>query len=456
MLPDISSYLRDTTDIGPVKAILKRLIKLSPDKILTVLIPQLPRLHLLIKKDFASGILLLTHIELLQKISKIQSPPAEPIFLSQPVTDLCLALKNPKPVQGFIRLLRRHGLRPGLATANPDRLILFLGAYSLFPDLVLDISKNLVLATSPASPYLIPKSPPPLSKQTTQSTTLPAAPPMLTVIVPVYNEHKTVSTLLNRLLQTKILARLQIIVVDDGSTDHTGETLTKLLRNTGSRVIFLGQFTKAAPDPPGDQDTILGRASIQIKRGLLSVPPKSVTERPQLLFIHHPENRGKGAAIRTALKYAAGDYTVIQDADLEYNPNDLQRLLIFLQFSSLPLVYGSRRLDNPRFRYSHRFFYLGGLILNSITNLLYSQNLTDEATCYKMFKTGFLKNLPLTCRRFEFCPEVTALASLAGLRIPEIPISYSPRSLSQGKKIRPLDGLAAILTLIKYKIVNPS
>jgi len=231
--------------------------------------------------------------------------------------------------------------------------------------------------------------------------------PSLSVIIPVYNEEKTVLPLLGKLISADIRAQLEIIIIDDGSTDGTGELL--------------------------EQNTSYERLM-------------------KLITLRHETNLGKGAAIRSGLKLATGDFTVIQDADLEYEPGDIQRLLNYLEHSDSPVVYGSRRLGNNSFHHAGAFFYYGGLLLNHLTNLLYRQRLTDEATCYKMFRTKFLKSLPLISQHFEFCPEVTAIVSKRGFQIPEIPISYHPRSIKDGKKIRLRDGLKAITTLIKYKL----
>ena len=156
-------------------------------------------------------------------------------------------------------------------------------------------------------------------------------------------------------------------------------------------------------------------------------------------------------AIRTALPRVTGEYVVTQDADLEVDPNDLARMLSKMLDQNLTVLYGSRWVGEERKSYSSFSFYAGNILLSWLTNLLYGQKITDEPTCYKMFRTDFLKSLPLKCKRFEYCPEVTALTSLRGIKISEIPISYKPRNMAEGKKIRWHDGLGAIKTLVAYR-----
>ena len=161
-----------------------------------------------------------------------------------------------------------------------------------------------------------------------------------------------------------------------------------------------------------------------------------------------PKNQGKGAALRTGFLEATGDYVIVQDADLEYDPADIARLVQVVQETGAQVVYGSRRLGgtaNPKAGLS---YYIGGVFLSALTNLLYGTAITDEPTCYKMFERSLLLSLPLACTGFEFCPEVTANVALRGVPIVEVPISYHPRSRAEGKKIKLHDGLVAVRTLI--------
>jgi len=173
------------------------------------------------------------------------------------------------------------------------------------------------------------------------------------------------------------------------------------------------------------------------------------TELP-IRVLYHEVNGGKGAAIRTALAEAHGTFTIIQDADLEYDPEEYPRLLAPIVEGRTNVVYGSRYLahTNP-LPLTH--FKVAVLLLNAMANLLYGTRLTDEATCYKMFRTSLLRSLPLRCERFEFCPEVTARVAKRGERILEIPITYHYRTKAQGKKIGWRDGFEAIWTLLRYR-----
>ena len=170
-------------------------------------------------------------------------------------------------------------------------------------------------------------------------------------------------------------------------------------------------------------------------------------------IIYHSKNQGKGAAIKTGLKQASGDYVIIQDADLEYDPKDYKKLLTTALENKAEVVYGSRRL-NPKNKYSHLSFYMGGLLLNWLARVLYGIKITDESTCYKLFKTETIKAIPLKCERFEFCPEITAKVAKRKIRIYEVPIEYYPRNKEEGKKIKWRDGFEALWVLIKYKFID--
>ncbi len=224
----------------------------------------------------------------------------------------------------------------------------------------------------------------------------------LSVIIPVYNEEKTIAQVIKRVFLQEIGEwEKQVIVVDDGSTDGTDNQLQ----------IANNQF-------------------------------------PNIKIVRHERNLGKGAAIRTGLKQATGDLVVIQDADLEYDPKDWLKMIKELQNNpGLVAVYGSREL-NPE-RKGYWFFVLGVRILAKLITFLYGAEITDPYTCYKLFQADFLKRLDLKSNGFEIEAEITCKALRAGGKIKEVPISYFPRSFSQGKKIKTKDGLRGILTIIK-------
>jgi glycosyltransferase involved in cell wall biosynthesis len=177
---------------------------------------------------------------------------------------------------------------------------------------------------------------------------------------------------------------------------------------------------------------------------------------PQVQLVRHSQNRGKGAAIRTGLENARGRFTIIQDADLEYDPQDYSRLLEPLLTGKADVVYGSRYLrKNASFHPPWSLFRLGVVFLNLCVRIWYGVRLTDEATCYKVFPTSLLRSLDLRCERFEFCPEVTAKVCRLGLTIVEVPIHYCPRTVKAGKKIRWKDGLEALATLWRFRRWKP-
>jgi dolichol-phosphate mannosyltransferase len=224
----------------------------------------------------------------------------------------------------------------------------------------------------------------------------------LSVIIPAYNEIRTISKLLE--LIKKVEIEKEIIIIDDGSSDGTQELLRDI-KEKNIKVIF------------------------------------------------HKKNHGKGMAIRTGIKHITGDIVIIQDADLEYDPQDYYKLIAPIINNQATVVYGSRLL-NPQFRRNYNLNLFATKLLSKMSNFLYNTKLTDEPTCYKVFKTGVLKSINLKCKKFEFCPEVTAKVSKKGHCIHELPINYYPRSIEEGKKINWKDGVQAIWTLIKYRFID--
>jgi len=225
----------------------------------------------------------------------------------------------------------------------------------------------------------------------------------LSIVIPAYNEAKTIVAILKKVMALSV--EKEIIVVDDGSTDGTGKILEDFIRE---------------------------------KRGIN--------------LIRHNFNRGKGAAVRSALEKVSGDVVVIQDADLEYEPEDLLKMLKNIEKGKAVVVYGSRVLGKGPMSYLR--YYLGGRFLSMLTNILCGSAITDEPTCYKMFKREILEGLKLRSEGFEFCPEVTAKVLRRGYNIVEVPIRYNPRKIKEGKKIRWWDGLKAIFTLIRFRFFD--
>lgn len=225
--------------------------------------------------------------------------------------------------------------------------------------------------------------------------------------MPAYNEASHIQGILEKVCRVVLPYGMEteLIVVNDGSSDNT---------------------------------------SAKIEEFILSHSDKNIR------LLNHEKNKGKGAAIHTAIQYITGEYTVIQDGDEELDPNDFVVMIQKMVDENLSVLYGSRFLMNKNTSSSSTFLW-GNRILAFIANTLYGLNITDEATCYKMFKTELLKSIPLECNGFEFCPEVTAKVAKKGYKIQEVPIHYFPRSFEQGKKIRARDGWKAIKTLLKYR-----
>lgn len=234
----------------------------------------------------------------------------------------------------------------------------------------------------------------------------------LSIIVPVFNEEKTVAEILKRIYQVKLPNDLEkeVVLINDGSTDNTVKILKK-------------------------------------------------QRYKNLSVIKHNTNFGKGAAIRSGLKHISGDVVIIQDADLEYNPNDFSKLLKPILFKKADVVYGSRLINYPLILFGKNKIplpahWIGNKILTFMINCLYQCNLTDMETCYKLFTAGVLKNLNLKSNRFEIEPEITSKILKMGFNIVEIPIKVKPRTHKDGKKISWKDGFIAIWTILYYRFFD--
>ena len=228
------------------------------------------------------------------------------------------------------------------------------------------------------------------------------ANPLLTVVMPVYNELATVEEVVRRVLALPL--RIQLVVVDDCSTDGTGDLLVRLRDELG--------FT----------------------------------------LVRQPNNQGKGAALRTGFTHVSGDLVVIQDADLEYSPEELPDLIQLICEGRADVVYGSRFLGRHRvFLFTH---YLGNRVLTALTNVLYNTMLTDMETCYKVMRAEVLRSMTLHSNGFGIEPELTAKIFKRHLRVYEVPISYDGRGYDEGKKIGWRDGVVAVWVLLKYRFTE--
>ena len=225
----------------------------------------------------------------------------------------------------------------------------------------------------------------------------------VSILIPVFNEEKTVSRLIEKILNINL--NKEIIIINDGSTDNSLKEIEK----------FNSKLHK---------------------------------------IISHRKNLGKGAAIKTGKNFITGDIVIIQDADLEYDPNNYNNLIDPILQNKSEVVYGSRVLGKKRYSdadFISNFRTFANHLLTIISNIINNQNLTDAHTCYKIFKTEVFNKLNLNENDFSFCPEVTTKLSNLKINIIEIPIDYKGRTISEGKKIRFQDGIKALIVLIKYK-----
>ena len=225
---------------------------------------------------------------------------------------------------------------------------------------------------------------------------------MISVIMPIYNEKDTVKTIIEKVQAIQI--NKEVIVVDDGSTDGTHDVLSQI-------------------------------------------------KAENLKICRHKKNQGKGAAIRTAIEHVKGDIVIIQDADLEYDPQDYYRLIEPIVDGRADVVYGSRFIGEVH-RVLLFWHYLGNKLLTTLSNMFNNLNLTDMETCYKVFKAEVLKGIKLKSNRFGFEPEITAKVAKKKCRIYEMPISYSGRDYTEGKKIGWKDGLAAFVHIVRFRFLD--
>lgn len=242
---------------------------------------------------------------------------------------------------------------------------------------------------------------------------------LLSVLIPVYNEEKTIKQLLEKVSSVKLPKgiRKEVVIINDGSNDKTKKILQAILKD---KVLL-----------------------------------KNLT----VILFHHEKNSGKGAAIRTALRLASGDYLIVQDADLEYNPQDFERLLLPVIHKRAKVVFGTRLKNYPLKIWGPKktvlpTHWIANKVLTKLTNILYGSSISDMETCYKLFSAEVFEKMPLRSNKFDFEPEITAKILKRGFKIHEVEIKTVPRTHQEGKKIKWHDGFAAVWALIRYRFVD--
>jgi len=234
----------------------------------------------------------------------------------------------------------------------------------------------------------------------------------ISIIVPAFNEESTISIIADKLLNLYLVNNIkkEIIIINDCSTDKTDYLIQNIIQ---------------------------------------------LNPTAEIIYIKHEKNLGKGAAIHSGIKNATGDYLIIQDADLEYDPSEINKLLKPVLEGYADVVYGSRFIGGSPHRILFFWHTIGNKFLTFLSNFFTNLNLTDMETCYKLFKTSIIKNIPLQEKRFGFEPEITSkIAKIKGIRIYEVGISYYGRTYLEGKKINWKDGVKAIYCIIRYNLFN--
>ena len=246
----------------------------------------------------------------------------------------------------------------------------------------------------------------------------------LSIIIPIFNEEKTILETLKKVISVKIPnVDKEIIIVNDGSTDGTASVISNI---------------------PAKQD-LASRDKFSISN---------------IKIINHKENQGKGAAVRTGINNSSGDYILIQDADLEYDPKDIPLLLEPILQKKAIVVYGTRLKRLPNLRKDERtpqflLHYMGNKFLSLLTSILYGQWITDMETCYKLFPRKAVEKINLVAKGFEFEPEITSKLLKRGYKIVEVPIKTEPRGYKEGKKLHTIrDGFMTLYSLLKYRLVD--
>ena len=287
--------------------------------------------------------------------------------------------------------------------------------------------------------------------------------PTLSIVIPIYNEVASLKELLQQVASVEIGMKKELILVDDFSTDGTRDILKEIeaIQTDSSEIHRYISTPQMPPIAVSNQQSAVGKEGVEVSEASLpkvsenrkpkAIPTENTSEISAKVF-YHEVNKGKGATLRTGFQHITGEITLIQDADLEYDPKDYPKLLQPILTGEADVVYGSRFMEGRQTGLLRS--YLANQFLTTLANIVNGTRLTDMETCYKVIRTSILKEISLYSDRFGFEPEITAKLARRKCKIVEVPISYRGRDYHEGKTVSWKDGVAAIFHILRFRFFS--